>query len=174
LTYSYSFTIIDIREYVFYYLQLVYGIFINSSIKIWEHKFKCARIGWEGQAHFPYCFFFKNPRRFARPASVEAKGQKGRGWGEGIFALLRFKLERFRFSLIKRNTKQINFIFLLKEKIAREKIKKCRENLSVLVRRSEAEASGNAPHYSGFSLKKVRISFSVRSTLVRCSLDRDA
>jgi len=50
-----------------------------------------------------------------------------------LFALLRLRLEHFRFSLIKRNTKQINFLFLLKEKIAREKIKKCRENLSVLV-----------------------------------------
>ena len=53
--------------------------------------------------------------------------------GEGIFALLRIRIERFRFSLIKRNTKQKNFPFLLKEKIAREKIKKCRENFSVLV-----------------------------------------
>jgi len=77
---------------------------------------------------------------------------------------LRLKIERFRFSLIKRNTKQKNFLFLLKEKIAREKIKKCRENFSFLVCRNEAEASGNAPHScSGFSLKKVRISFRVRS-----------
>jgi hypothetical protein len=59
---------------------------------------------------------------------------------------LRIKIERFRFSLVKRNTKQKNFLFLLKEKIAREKIKKCRENFSVLVCRSEAKASGNAPH----------------------------
>jgi len=89
--------------------------------------------------------------------------------GEGIFALLRIRIERFRFSLNKRNTKQKNFLFLLKEKIAREKIKKCRENFSVLVCGSEAEASGNAPHScSGFSLKKVRILFSVRSKIV-CS-----
>jgi len=46
---------------------------------------------------------------------------------------LRIKIERFRFSLIKRNTKQKNFLFLLKEKITRDKIKKCRENFSVLV-----------------------------------------
>jgi hypothetical protein len=82
---------------------------------------------------------------------------------------LRIKIERFRFSLVKRNTKQKNFLFLLKEKIAREKIKKCRENFSVLICRSEAEASGNAPHScSGFSLKKVRISFRIRSQIV-CS-----
>jgi hypothetical protein len=100
---------------------------------------------------------------------LKQKGKKEGGLGEGIFALLRIKIERFRFSLIKRNTKQKNFLFLLKEKIAREKIKKCRENFSVLVCRSGAEASGNAPHScSGFSLKKVRISFRIRSQIV-CS-----
>ncbi|MCG2808757.1 MAG: hypothetical protein L6275_00205 [Candidatus Portnoybacteria bacterium] len=82
---------------------------------------------------------------------------------------MRLRIERFRFSLIKRKPKQKNFLFLLKEKIAREKIKKCRENFSVLVCRSGAEASGNAPHScSGFSLKKVRISFRIRSQIV-CS-----
>jgi len=40
------------------------------------------------------------------------------------------------------------------------------KNFTVLVRRSEATASGNAPIYSGFSLKKVRISFRVRSILI--------
>ena len=82
---------------------------------------------------------------------------------------MRIRIERFRFSLIKRNTKQKNFPFLLKEKIAREKIKKYRGNFSVLVCCSKAEASGNAPYScSGFSLKKVRISFSVRSQIVCC------
>jgi len=95
--------------------------------------------------------------------------------GVKIFALLRLELERFRFSLIKRNTKQKIFLFLLKEKIAREKIKKCRENFSVLFCRSEAEASGNAPHScSEFSLKKVRISFRIRSRHVLGSSDREA
>ena len=68
-----------------------------------------------------------------RAKPEKQKGKKEGGLGEGIFALLRLKIERFRFPLIKRNTKQINFLFLLKEKIAREKNKKCRENLSVLV-----------------------------------------
>ena len=93
-----------------------------------------------------------------RAKPEKQKGKKEGGLGEGIFALLRLKIERFRFSLIKRNTKQKNFLFLLKEKIAREKIKKCRENFSVLVCRSGAEASENALHYSGFCSKKVRIS----------------
>jgi hypothetical protein len=108
-------------------------------------------------------FEFVAPQK-NRAKPEKQKGKKEGGLGEGIFALLLIKIERFRFSLIKRNTKQKNFLFLLKEKIAREKIKKCRENFSVLVCRSGAEASGNPPHScSGFSLKKVRISFSVRS-----------
>jgi len=70
---------------------------------------------------------------------------------------LLIRVERFRFSLIKINIRQYgeqapqkNFLFLLparrslgaggKEKIAREKIKKCRENFSVLVYRSPAGA----------------------------------
>jgi len=78
--------------------------------------------------------------------------------GEGIFALLRLRIERFRFPLIKSKPKQKIFQFLLKEKNGgRKKIKKCIEKFSVLVCRSEAEASGNAPHYSGFCSKKVRI-----------------
>jgi len=107
---------------------------------------------------------FSPPAEKNRAKPEKQKGKKEGGWGEGIFALLRLRIERFRFPLIKRKPKQKNFLFLLKEKIAREKIKKCREKFSVLVCRSEAEASGNAPHYySGFSLKKVRISFRVRS-----------
>ena len=106
-----------------------------------------------------------NPAEKNRAKPEKQKGKKEGGLGEGIFALLRIKIERFRFSLNKRNTKQKNFLFLLKEKIACEKIKKCRENFSVLVCRSVAKASGNAPHScSGFSLKKVRISFRVRSS----------
>jgi hypothetical protein len=93
---------------------------------------------------------------------------------------LRLELERFRFPLIKRKPKQKIFQFLLKEKNGgRKKLKKCIEKISVLVRRSGAEASGNAPielprspsvrgssepprtrsvRQSGFCSKKVRIS----------------
>ena len=106
-----------------------------------------------------------------RAKPEKQKGKKEGGLGEGIFALLRLRLERFRFSLIKRKPKQKNFLFLLKEKIAREKIKKCRENFSVLLCRIHQlaeEASGNAPHScSEFSLKKVRISFRIRSQIIR-------
>ena len=135
----------------------------------------CAREGGANTTPFQVAHFAlrntknktgeKKTSNRAKPEKQKSK-KEGVG-GEGIFALLRLELERFRFSLIKRNTKQINFLFLLK-KDAREKIKKCRENFSVLICRSpeySGEASGNAPHYSGFSLKKVRISFSVRSPL---------
>ena len=77
--------------------------------------------------------------------TAEQKGKKEGGWGEGIFALLRLELERFRFPLIKRKPKQKIFHLLLKEKNGGRKNKKCNEKISVLVRRSEAEASGNAP-----------------------------
>jgi len=73
------------------------------------------------------------PAEKNRAKPEKQKGKKEGGLGEGIFALLRIKIERSRFSLNKRNTKQKNFLFLLKEKIAREKIKKCRENFSVLI-----------------------------------------
>ena len=90
-----------------------------------------------------------------RAKFVKQKGKKEKGLGEcperkplasdgvKIFTLLRLRIEYFRFSLIKRKPKQKNFLFLLparrslgageKEKIAREKNKKCRENFSVLV-----------------------------------------
>ena len=65
-----------------------------------------------------YCFLVKNlnPAEKNRAKPEKQKCKKEGGLGEGIFALLRLRIERFRFSLIKRNTKQKNFLFLLKEK----------------------------------------------------------
>jgi len=60
----------------------------------------------------------KRPQIGRSPKSKN--GKKEGGLGEGIFALLRLKIERFRFSLIKRNTKQKNFPFFLKENCARK------------------------------------------------------
>jgi hypothetical protein len=51
-----------------------------------------------------------------RAKPEKQKGKKEGGLGEGIFALLRLRIERFRFSLNKRNTKQKNFLFLLSGK----------------------------------------------------------
>ena len=87
------------------------------------------------------------------------KGKKEGGWGEGIFALLRIRIERFRFSLIKRKPKQKFFHLLLKEKKwGQKKIKNVMKKFLFWFAVAEAEASGNAPHYSGFCSKKVRIS----------------
>jgi hypothetical protein len=115
-------------------------------------------MGWAGQ--WQYLFWWRillckiQPQTLPKKIGLCPKSKRERGWGEGIFALLRLRLERFRFSLIKRNTKQKNFLFLLKGTIARGKIKKCRENFSVLVCRSVAETSENAPHSrSGFFKK---------------------
>jgi hypothetical protein len=56
-----------------------------------------------------------------RAKPEKQKGKKEGGWGEGIFALLRIRLERFRFPLIKRKPKQKNFHLLLKEKMGGRK-----------------------------------------------------
>src|SRR3989344_1985879 len=56
------------------------------------------------------------PAEKNRAKPEKQKGKKEGGWGEGIFALLRIRIERFRFSLIKRKPKQKIFHFLLKEK----------------------------------------------------------
>jgi len=57
-----------------------------------------------------------------------------------------------------------SFVFLLKEKIGRAQIKNCEQNFS-LSERALASGGGAERQNSafGFSLKKVRISFSVRS-----------
>jgi len=62
-----------------------------------------------------------------------------------------------------------SFVFLLEEKIGRAQIKNCEQNFS-LSERASASGGGAERQNSafGFSLKKVRISFSVRSQIV-CS-----
>jgi len=108
-----------------------------------------ARVGGASVISLLSSFVFSVPpsvRRKVLGAKPEKqKGKKEGGWGEGIFALLRLELERFRFPLIKRKPKQKIFHLLLKEKNGGRKNKKCNEKISVLVRRSKAEASGNAP-----------------------------
>jgi hypothetical protein len=112
-----------------------------SQPKLGSFPVVCAREGGANTTPFQVAHFaLRNTKNKTgekktsnRAKPEKQKGKKEGGLGEGIFALLRLRIERFRFSLIKRNTKQKNFLFLLKEKIAREKIKKCRENFSVLV-----------------------------------------
>ena len=67
-------------------------------------------------AHFALQNTASNPAERNRAKPEKQKGKKEGGWGEGIFALLRLRLERFRFPLIKRKPKQKIFHILLKEK----------------------------------------------------------
>jgi hypothetical protein len=67
-------------------------------------------------AHFALQNTALSPAEKNRAKPEKQKGKKEGGWGEGIFALLRLELERFRFPLIKRKTKQKIFHLLFKEK----------------------------------------------------------
>ena len=70
----------------------------------------------------------KSPQK-NRAKPEKQKGKKEGGWGEGIFALLRLRIERFRFSLIKRKPKHKIFHLLLKEKNGgQKKIKNVMKN----------------------------------------------
>jgi len=51
-----------------------------------------------------------------RAKPEKQKGKKEGGWGEGIFALLRLELERFRFSLIKIKPKRTSLFWVLFKK----------------------------------------------------------
>ena len=94
-------------------------------------------------AHFALQNTASNPAEKNRAKPEKQNGKKEGGWGEGIFALLRLELERFRFPLIKRKPKQKIFHLLLKEKNGGRKNKKCRK-IFCFVRRSKAEVDGNA------------------------------
>jgi hypothetical protein len=48
--------------------------------------------------------------------ALKQKGKKEAGLGEGIFALLRLRIERFRFSLIKRKPKRTSLFWILFKK----------------------------------------------------------
>ena len=62
-----------------------------------------------------------------------------------------------------------SFVFLLEEKIGRAQIKNCEQNFSLSERVSASGGGAERQNSAfGFSLKKVRISFSVRSQIVCC------
>ena len=62
-----------------------------------------------------------------------------------------------------------SFVFLLKEKIGRAQIKNCEQNFSLSERALASDGGAERQNSAfGFSLKKVRISFSVRSQIVCC------
>jgi len=160
---------------------MIPNILISSNKKILlGSSYPLHANGLGGSSATSLFSFLKIPAVLLALRALKQKGKKEGGWGEGIFALLRIRIERFRFSLIKRKPKQKIFHLLLKEKNrGQKKNKKCNEKISVLVRRSGAEASGNAPielprspsvrgsfkpprtrsvRQSGFCSKKVRIS----------------
>jgi len=158
---------------------MIPNILISSNKFFLGSSYLLHANGLGGSSATPLFSFLKIPAVSLALRALKQKGKKEGGWGEGIFALLRLELERFRFPLIKRKPKQKIFQILLKEKNGgRKKLKKCNEKISVLVRRSKAEASGNAPielprspsvklssepprtrsvRQSGFCSKKVRI-----------------
>jgi len=91
--------------------------------------------------------------------SGEARKQAGKkegGLGEGIFARLPKRSPATL--LVQSRGQQKSFLFLLEEKIAREKIKKCKENFFAGQRAKRAAAGRSIQNsQSGFSSKKVRI-----------------
>ena len=94
----------------------------------------------------------------SNPAEKQ-KGKKEGGWGEGIFALLRLRLERFRFSLIKRKPKQKIFHLLLKEKNGgQKKIKNVMKKFLFWFAVAERRQAETHLIILGSVQKKVRIS----------------
>ena len=142
--------------------------YIFSLIFTREFGVVCAREGGANTTPFQVA-------HFALRNTPKNSGEKEAGKGGAEFPpdspsappALRSRAwggKRLRHSVISRISKQKNFLFLLKEKRAREKIKKCRENFPVLLSRfvGWAETLGGflAVHGRNCCSKKVRASFS--------------
>jgi cell division protein FtsB len=103
---------------------MIPNILISSNKKILlGSSYPLHANGLGGSSATPLFSFLKIPAVSLSLRALKQKGKKEGGWGEGIFALLRLRLERFRFSLIKRKPKQKIFHLLLKEKRGAKKIK---------------------------------------------------
>ncbi len=104
-------------------------------------------------------------------AKPKQAGKKEGGLGGGIFARLltapkaRLGWERFRLSASAKGQNRKIFFSLIGKNLRRARLKELRENFSVLlaVRRAETRGGVQSKFACGFSLKKVRISFRVRS-----------
>ena len=113
-------------------------------------------------------------------AKPKQAGKKEGGLGEGIFARLltapkaRLGWERFRLSALAERQNRKIFFSLIEKNFGGVRLKKCRENVSVLlaVRRAETRGGIQSKSACGFSLKKVRISFRVRSHEIKSPLKR--
>ena len=167
-------------------LQYIFLVKILGSY----HFVVCAREGGANTTSFQVAHFaLRNTKnKIARKKTSnrakpeKQKGKKERGWGEGIFALLLSPRQRRGWggsvSAIPPKAEYQNrkIFFSLFEKIfGGARLKKFRENFSVLLavaERRRAETLGGIQSKSacGFSLKKVRISFRVRSQIVCCGL----
>jgi len=101
--------------------------------------------------------------------ALKQAGKKEGGWGEGIFARLRFPRRRRGWggsvSAIPPKAEYQNrkiFFSLIEKNFGGARLKKCRENFSVLLaeakrRRAETLSRIQSAKFSGFSSKKVRI-----------------
>jgi len=130
-------------------------------------------------AHFALQNTASNPAEKNRAKPEKQKGKKEGGWGEGIFALLRSPRRRRGWGgsvsaipLLAEYQNRTFFFSLIEKNFGGARLKKCREKFSVLlavVKRRRAETLGGiySKSASGFSLKKVRISFRIRSRIVR-------
>ena len=119
-----------------------------------------------------------NPAQKNRAKPEKQKGKKEEGLGEGIFALLISPRRRRGWGgsvsalpLVKGRQSRNIFFSLFEKNFGGTRLKKCRENVSVLLavakrRRAETLGGIQSKSASGFSLKKVRISFRVRSKLL--------
>ncbi|MDP3729591.1 MAG: GIY-YIG nuclease family protein [bacterium] len=98
---------------------------------------------------------------------MKQAGKKEGGWGEGIFARLRFPRRRRGWGgsvsaipLLAEYQNRKIFFSLIEKSFGGARLKKCRENFSVLlaVRRAETLGGIQSAKSSGFCSKKVRIS----------------
>jgi hypothetical protein len=131
-------------------------------------------------AHFALQNTASNPAEKNRAKPEKQKGKKEGGWGEGIFALLLSPRRRRGWGgsvsaipLLAEYQNRTFFFSLIEKNFGGARLKKCREKFSVLLavaKRRRAETLGGiySKSASGFSLKKVRISFRIRSQIV-CS-----
>ena len=128
-------------------------------------------------AHFALQNTASNPAEKNRAKPEKQKDKKEGGWGEGIFALLLSPRRRRGWGgsvsaipLLAEYQNRTFFFSLIEKNFGGARLKKCREKFSVLLavaKRRRAETLGGiySKSASGFSLKKVRISFRIRSTV---------
>ena len=157
-------------------------LFLGSSLALPANGLGGSRATSFLVAHFALQNTASNPAKKNRALPEKQAGKKEGGWGEGIFARLRFPRRRRGWGggvsaipLLAEYQNRKIFFSLIEKNFGGARLKKCRENFSVLLavterRRAETLGGIQSKSASGFSLKKVRISFRVRSQIVCCGL----